>query len=240
MLVVNAQYPERAVLQQATAILRQGGVVAYPTDTVYGLAVDALNEKAIARLYAVKQRPLVKALPVIIGALEQLRSVVSRVPVRAVRLIEVFWPGPLTLLLPPHHCVPQLLLGGRRCIGVRLPESTLRRGLALTYGGAITASSANRSGLPAATTASEVIAQLGAWIDLVLDGGPATSSEVSTILDVTVDPPHLLRKGKIRGQDIEAVLGCPLVCQDETGLGGDSRERDRRVDSSTKDAYILG
>jgi len=192
-------------------VLRRGGVVAYPTDTVYGLAVDALQPEAIARLYAVKGRPEAKAIPVIIGALEQLTLVVATVPAVAARLMAAFWPGPLTLLLPPQAYIPAALLGESDRIGVRWPASTISQQLAMGLGGAITASSANRSGAPAALTATEVMIQLAPAVDLVLDAGTVTSPVVSTIVDVTVEPPCLYRPGKIAQPALEAVLGYRLA-----------------------------
>lgn len=213
LLVADPICPDTAVLQDATAVLQRGGVVAYLTDTVYGLAVDAINETAIARLYAVKQRLADKALPLIIGDLSQLSRVIAALPARAERLMAAFWPGPLTLLLEPHHHVPALVLGHSDRIGVRWPDSVISQRLALALGRAITASSANRSGCPAAVTAAEVAAQLATTVDLILDGGPAPSAEVSTLLDVTVEPPALLRAGKIPPQAIEDVLGCRIASQ---------------------------
>ena len=204
---VDPQHPAAAVLDEAIAVLRSGGVVAYLTDTVYGLAVDAVRPEAIAHLYAVKGRPESKALPVIIGALEQLALVVATVPATAARLMAAFWPGPLTLLMPPHARIPAALLGESDRIGVRWPASRLSQQLAVGLGGAITASSANRSGAPAALTAGEVMAQLAPAVDLVLDAGAVTSPVVSTILDVTVEPPCVYRLGRIAPQAIEAVLG---------------------------------
>lgn len=209
-LTVDPQCPDPALLQEAIAVLRQGGVVAYPTDTVYGLAVDAMHPQAIARLYAVKQRPAIKALPVIIGGLEHLPLVVARWSPSAARLMAAFWPGPLTLLLMPHQHVPALLLGDSHCIGVRWPHSVVSQQLACGLGRAITATSANLAGAPVACTAAEVAAQLAPGVDLILDGGPTPSPEVSTVLDVTVEPPCLHRAGKICSQAIEAVLGCKV------------------------------
>ena len=210
-LAVDPQCPDPAVLQEAIAVLQQGGVVAYPTDTVYGLAVDTMNPQAIVHLYAVKQRPTAKALPVIIGGLEHLFLVVARVSRSAERLIAAFWPGPLTLLMTPHKHVPALLLGDSRCIGVRWPHSVISQQLARGLDRAITATSANLAGAPVACTAAEVVAQLAPSVDLILDGGPTPSPEVSTVLDVTVEPPCLHRAGKICSQAIEAVLGCQVV-----------------------------
>jgi L-threonylcarbamoyladenylate synthase len=210
-LLVDPQCPDPVVLDEAVAVLRQGGVIAYPTDTVYGLAADVWQPEALARLYAVKGRPVAKALPVIIGALAQLTPLVTTLSVNAQRLIEAFWPGPLTLLLPPHESVPPGLLGDSDRIGVRWPNSMLNQQLALGLGGAITASSANRSGAPVALSAAEVAAQLAPVLDLILDGGPVASPEVSTILDITSAPPCLLRAGRISVPAMEAVLGTRIL-----------------------------
>jgi L-threonylcarbamoyladenylate synthase len=218
-LVVDPQDPAPGVLAEALAVLRRGGVVAYPTDTVYGLAVDAGQPDAIARLYAVKGRPETKALPVIIGALSQLAAVVATVPACAERLMTAFWPGPLTLLLLPHPHVLPALLGDSDRIGVRWPASAVSQQLAVGLGGAITASSANRSGAPAALTAADVMAQLAPAVDLVLDAGAMASPLVSTILDVTIEPPCVYRPGKITQHALEAVLGYG-VAQKKVDTGG--------------------
>lgn len=206
--VTQAAMPD--VLREAVAVLRQGGVVAYPTDTVYGLAVDATDVGAIARLYDVKGRPEAKAVPLIIGDVGQLTEVVAVVPPQAELLMTAFWPGPLTLLLEPHEALPAELRGESPRIGVRWPASKLCQELARALGHAITATSANGSGAPAALTAAEVAEQLGTSVDLILDGGRAESSEVSTVLDVVTVPPCIRRPGKISAQAIEAVLRGPV------------------------------
>ena len=211
--MVDPFHPDTAIMQEAVAILRRGGIVAYLTDTVYGLAVDAMNPAAISRLYAAKGRPLVKALPVIIGSLAQLPQIVTTYSPSAAQLMATFWPGPLTLLLTPHQAVPKLLLGDSDSIGVRWPASPISQQLALGLGGAITASSANLSGAPAALTAAEVIAQLGSAVGLVLDAGAVTSAVVSTIVDMTVEPPALSRAGKIPLETLESVLRCKIVSE---------------------------
>jgi L-threonylcarbamoyladenylate synthase len=210
-LPVDPQRPDVAVVQEALGVLRYGGVVAYPTDTVYGLAVDAMNPEAISRLYRVKQRPAEKALPIIIGALGQLSRLVATRSPTAERLIVTLWPGPLTLLMVPREDVPTCVLGNSSRIGIRWPLAPLSQQLALGLGRAITATSANLSEMPVARTAAEVMAQLASGVDLILDAGTMLNFEVSTILDVTVEPPRLCRPGKIDVQTIEAVLGYPVA-----------------------------
>lgn len=208
---IDPQCPSGEMLDAAASVLQRGGIVAYLTDTVYGLAVAARLPHAIDRLYALKGRSTDKAIPLIIGAPEQLSEVAVALPRRAESLIAAFWPGPLTLLLSPHPKLPAVLLGNTGRIGVRWPDSPLSQGLALRVGGAITASSANRSGAAAALSAAEVEAQLAPDVDLVLDAGSAKAPQVSTVLDITVEPPRMVRAGKIQQDAIEAVLGCKIA-----------------------------
>jgi L-threonylcarbamoyladenylate synthase len=208
---VDPQCPALGVLDDAASILRRGGIVAYLTDTVYGLAVNARLPQAIAGLYALKGRSSDKAIPLIIGAPEQLSDVAVAWPRRAESLMAAFWPGPLTLLLSPHPNLPAALLGNTGRIGVRWPDSPLSQGLALRVGSAITASSANRSGAAAALSAAEVEVQLAPDVDLILDAGRANEPQVSTILDITVEPPRMIRAGKIPQEAIESVLGCGIT-----------------------------
>ena len=208
---VDPQCPASGVLDDAASILRRGGIVAYLTDTVYGLAVNARLPQAITGLYALKGRSSDKAIPLIIGAPEQLSEVAVAWPRRAESLMAAFWPGPLTLLLSPHPNLPATLLGNTGRIGVRWPDSPLSQGLALRVGSAITASSANRSGAAAALSAAEVEVQLAPDVDLILDAGSANEPQVSTILDITVEPPRMIRAGRIPQEAIESVLGCGIT-----------------------------
>lgn len=210
-LKVDASHPAATVLHAALAVLRQGGIVAYPTDTVYGLAADAMNPQAVARLYDVKQRPPEKAIPLIVSGLDQLSQLIAPPSCAAQRMMAVFWPGPLTLLMPAHEQAPPHLVGAGGRIGVRWPQMALNQQLAHGLGHAITATSANLSALPAAICASEVVAQLASAVDLVLDGGRAQSTAVSTILDVGSLPPRLCRPGRLSREAIEAALGYAVV-----------------------------
>lgn len=207
---IDPHFPSGAVLDDAALVLQRSGTVAYLTDTVYGLAVAARLPQAIAGLYALKGRSSDKAIPLIIGAPKQLSDVAVALPRCAESLMAAFWPGPLTLLLPPHPNLPAALLGGTGRIGVRWPDSPLSQGLALRVGGPITASSANRSGTAAAVNATEVEAQLAPDVDLILDAGTARNPQVSTVLDITVEPPRLIRAGRISQAAIESVLGAGL------------------------------
>ena len=208
---VDPRCPDSGALDDAAFLLQRGGIVAYLTDTVYGLAVDARLPQAIASMYALKGRSSDKAIPLIVGAPEQLSDVTVRLPRCAEPLMAAFWPGPLTLLLSPHPGLPDALLGNTERIGVRWPDSPLSQGLALRVGSAITASSANRSGAAAALSAAEVEAQLAPDVDMILDAGCANEPQVSTVLDITVEPPLMIRAGKIPQAAIEAVLGCGIA-----------------------------
>ena len=208
---VDPQCPSAAALDDAASVLQSGGIVAYLTDTVYGLAVNAQQAQAVTGLFALKGRSSDKAIPLIIGGPEQLSSVAVCLPRRAEPLVSAFWPGPLTLLLCPRPNLPASLLGNSNRIGVRWPDSALSQGLALRVGGAITASSANRSGSGAAQNAAEVAEQLAPRVNLILDSGPAHDSQVSTVLDVTAEPPRIIREGRISRTAIESVLGRRIV-----------------------------
>ena len=210
-LGVDPQFPSPAALDDAASVLQRGGIVAYLTDTVYGLAVAARQPQAVAGLFALKGRSPDKAIPLIIGGPQQLPDVAADLPRRAEPLMEAFWPGPLTLLFFPRSNLPAALLGHSERIGVRWPDSALSQGLALRVGGAITASSANRSGATAARNAAEAAAQLAPRVDLILDSGNARNPQVSTVLDVTTEPPRMIREGRVPQAAIESVLDCRIV-----------------------------
>jgi L-threonylcarbamoyladenylate synthase len=185
-------------------------VIVFPTDTLYGLGTDALNEEAISRVYEIKGRDFSMPLLVLIGEEGQLRELVPSIPPIAQELIGIFWPGPLTLILQASAVLPPRLLGGSSRIGVRLPASPLVQRLAIETEGPITGTSANFSGHPTPHTAREVLEGLGKGIDLTLDGGPCASEKGSTLLDVTRIPPLLLREGELSEVSIEKKIG-PLA-----------------------------
>ena len=194
-------------LENAVAILKQGGLVAFPTETVYGLGADAANPAAMERLYKVKGRP--KAHPVIvhIARREQLADWALEVSRAAKKLAEAFWPGPLTLIVKRAAQVSDLVTGGQGTVGVRVPAHPVARQLLEAFGGGIAAPSANRFGKVSPTTAGHVHADLGADVGLVLDGGACEVGIESTIVDVSGEAPRILRPGRITAADIERVLG---------------------------------
>ena len=193
-------------LDQALAVLRAGGLVAIPTETVYGLAADASNPVAVRRIFAVKHRPVDHPLIVHIAAAEQLRDWAGAIPPSAVVLADACWPGPLTVLVPRAARVLDAVTGGLPTVGVRVPAHPLTLQLLERFGGGLAAPSANRFGRVSPTTADHVRDDLGDDVDFVLDGGPCPIGVESTIVDCTVDPPQVLRPGGIPSEQISALL----------------------------------
>jgi L-threonylcarbamoyladenylate synthase len=198
-------------IDRALAVLRRGGLVAIPTETVYGLAADATNEIALRRLYAVKGRPADHPLIVHLADAGWLGRWASRVPRAAALLADACWPGPLTLIVPRAADVSDVVTGGRDTVAVRVPAHPLTLELIDRFGRGLAAPSANRFGMVSPTTAEHVRADLAGDVDLVLDGGPSPVGVESTIVDCTVDPPQVLRPGAITADQIESLLGDPLA-----------------------------
>ncbi|MFF9896699.1 L-threonylcarbamoyladenylate synthase [Streptomyces longispororuber] len=198
-------------IAQAAGVLRAGGLVALPTETVYGLGANAEDSTALARVFQVKGRPPTHPLIVHIGGAEYLGDWAQDVPAAARLLAEHFWPGPLTLVLRRGHRVPLEATGGLQTVAVRVPAHPVALTLLKTFGGGVAAPSANRFGSVSPTTADHVRAELGDGVDFVLDGGPCGVGVESTIVDVTGDVPSILRPGGVTREDLEAVLGRPLA-----------------------------
>jgi L-threonylcarbamoyladenylate synthase len=197
ILKINPQQPEDALIRKAVLILQAGGVVAFPTETFYGLAVDATNGDAIERIFQIKGRAFRSAIALIAGSKNGISGLVTDIPATAQRLMQAFWPGPLTLLFAASPQISPRLAAGTGRIGIRVSSHPIADNLANRLGGPITATSANLSGAPECLTAGEVLATLGDRIDLIIDGGPASGGKGSTFIDITVDPPACLREGAI-------------------------------------------
>ena len=193
------------IVARAVNTLKHGGLVAYPTDTLYGLGADIFDPEAVDRVFQVKGRPRHEALPVLIGSLADLDRVTGHVPQLLHSFAERFWPGPLTLVLERRPEVPDTVTGGQDTIAVRLPGHAIPRVLAMESGSPITGTSANRSGGPEPRTAQEVQDQLGDGVDLVVDGGRCPGGVASTILDLTTDPPFVVRQGAIPEEALRAI-----------------------------------
>jgi L-threonylcarbamoyladenylate synthase len=197
-------------VDRALQVLRGGGLVAIPTETVYGLAADASNSDAVRRIFTVKRRPADHPLIVHLAAAEQLADWAATTPASATVLAEACWPGPLTLLVPRAAHVLDVVTGGRTSVGIRVPAHRLTLELLARFGGGLAAPSANRFGRVSPTTAEHVRTDLGDEVDFVLDGGPCPIGVESTIVDCTVDLPQVLRPGGIPTEDIAALLNSPL------------------------------
>jgi len=194
---VDPVAPDDGVLREAADVLRRGGLVAFPTETFYGLGAAALDAAAVRRVFDVKGRPSSMPLLVLLDSAARLRHVVVDVPERARALMDRHWPGPLTLVFRAAPHVPRELTAGTGTVGVRVPNHAVPRGLVSQLGLPVTAPSANPTGGEPPTTADGVLAHFHDVLDLVLDGGPTPGAAPSTVVDVTVDPPRVLRRGAI-------------------------------------------
>ncbi len=193
-------------IRRAAEILRAGGLVAFPTETVYGLGADAANEAAVARLYAVKRRPGDHPVIVHFDSMERALAWSRDAPPEARILAERFWPGPLTLILKRSEMARDFVTGGQASVGLRVPSHPVARELLTAFGGGVAAPSANRFGQVSPTTAAHVREDLGADVDLVLDGGPSEVGIESTIIDFSAGNATLLRPGRISKLELESLL----------------------------------
>lgn len=207
-----------AAIQEAAAILRRGGLLGIPTETVYGLGADALNEDAVSRIFLAKGRPQDNPLIIHVPDASWLESYCRDVPPAAYQLAERFWPGPLTMILPRRDIVPLQTTGGLETVGVRCPNHPVTLAIIEAAGVPIAAPSGNTSGRPSPTTAAHMIEDMDGRIDGIVDGGPCTVGVESTIIDLTVTPPRLLRPGGLPLESLRQVLGEVAVDKAVTGL----------------------
>ena len=194
-------------------LLKAGELVAIPTETVYGLAADAYNPEAVKKIFDAKGRPANHPVIVHIYEINQLKNWVESIPEFAYSLIKHFWPGPMTLIFPAAKHVPAIITGGQNTIGIRMPAHPVARELLKAFGGGIAAPSANRFGRISPTTAAHVREELGDKVKLILDGGPCALGLESTIIDLTHEPPRLLRSGPLTIAEIEMKSGIKVVEQ---------------------------
>jgi L-threonylcarbamoyladenylate synthase len=204
---VNSENPEIEAIRKAAIIIRNGGLVAFPTETVYGLGADALNAEAVLALFRAKKRPLDNPPIVHVGRLEDAYRLAVAVPAKAEILMKTFWPGPLTLVFRRSSIVPSVTVAGLDTIAVRMPKHNVALALIRESGCPIAAPSANLAGRPSPTSAEHVLEDLDGRIDAVLDAGPTRIGVESTVLDTTVDPPQILRPGGTPREVLEKVLG---------------------------------
>ncbi len=221
--MVEIPHATRSEIENAARILADGGLVAFPTETVYGLGADATNPEAVARIYAAKGRPTDHPLIVHIGRRSDLERFGADVAPDAAKLADAFWPGPLTVIVGRGAEIVPSTTGGRDTVGLRMPDHPVALELLEAFGavgsGAVAAPSANRFGGVSPTTAAHVVADLGAVVDAVLDGGPSRVGVESTIVELTGPEPMLLRPGGISVVELEAVLGRTVL----DGRSGRSR-----------------
>ena len=194
---VDPCHPDPAIIERAGEVIRRGGLVGFPTETVYGLAADAFNEDAVRRVFDVKGRPASNPLPVQVACLEDVYKLASEAPEVAVKLMNEFFPGPLTLVLNAAPSVSEIITAGTGKVGIRMPDHPVALALIESAGGPIVAPSANTSGDPPPTTADEVLAYFDGAIEMILDAGPSEIKLASTVVDVTHTPPRILRQGAI-------------------------------------------
>jgi L-threonylcarbamoyladenylate synthase len=210
IITVDRENPQSDLIAFAAAKILSGRLVAFPTETVYGLGANALEERAVTRIFEVKGRPSYDSLIVHIASVDDLFRVVCEVPGGVYELAKAFWPGPLTLVLPKQSAIPDNVTGGLKTVAVRIPAHPVALALLRTSGVPIAAPSANRFGQVSPTTAQHVLSELKSHIDLILDGGPTTIGVESTVLDVTHKPAIILRPGGVPREALEHILG-PVV-----------------------------
>ena len=204
-LFVDPESPQRDALHEAAKWIRAGGVVAIPTDTLYGLAADPFSAEAVARVFAVKGRSAARALPLIAADVEQVTAHIGSLPLAGERLAQRFWPGPLTLVVAALPGLARDVSGGTGRVAVRVPAHAVARAICCAVGCPLTATSANISGRPATAEADQVERMLGDGVDLLIDAGRTPGGNPSTIVDVTAEP-RLVRAGAIHWDLIQAWL----------------------------------
>ncbi len=206
-MTIQSRRISKSSLREAGEVVRGGGVIAFPTETFYGLGVDPFNVPAVQRLYDLKGRsPQTSPILVLIRSRRELRALVSEITPAAERLMQACWPGPLTLVFRAAEAVPSVLTAGTGTIGVRLSVYPDVQRVLEIIGGPLTGTSANRTGQPPATTADEVERAFGADVDLIVNGGPTPGGLPTTVVDTTVCPPRLIREGCVSQTALRAVL----------------------------------
>src|SRR4030065_1370155 len=197
---------DKEIIHQAAEIIRQGGIVAFPTETVYGLGADAFNPLAVARIFEVKRRPYFDPLIVHVANPADVKKLVKQIPSNAKKLIERFWPGPLTVVLLKKEYIPDIVTAGLPTLAIRMPSHPMALSLIRESNSPIAAPSATLFGYVSPTTAEHVREQLGDQVDLILDGGPCPVGVESTIVSFLEEKPRLLRPGGVSLEEIEFVI----------------------------------
>lgn len=206
ILKISDKESEEKIIARAADILAGGGIIAYPTETFYGLGADATNEKAIEKIFAAKGRNFKNPISLIIGKPDDIHPLVKDIPVSAKKLMDAFWPGALTIVFQASDKISPLLTAGSGKIGLRVSSHPLALKIVQKLKRPLTATSANQSGAPECSDASDVIAQIGDKIDAIVNGGQTEGGKASTLVDITCDPPVILREGVISRKTIEKCI----------------------------------
>ncbi len=221
----NQDNPDQMALKEGAEVIREGGLVIFPTETVYGLGANAYSEEACGKIYKAKNRPSDNPLIVHICSLDMLNQVVSEVPARLMPILEKLWPGPVTLLFPKNDRIPAAVTGGSDLVAVRMPDNALARGLIECSGVPIAAPSANLSTRPSITDSAHAIEELGDKVDIIYDSGETLQGLESTIIDVSGDKPFLLRSGSRSVEELEGIFGQIEITDFARGLKEDTVPR---------------
>ena len=206
ILSIDPIKPESSDIEKAAEMLKAGKIVAFPTDTVYGIGADIFNKDAVERIFAVKGRDSKKPLQVLIADINDLNLIVEKQSDTLHHLAEKFFPGALTIVVPAKENFPRWVTCGLDTVGVRMPANTIALEMIKAFGRPIAATSANTSGFPDPKNAQQVLEYLERKIDLLLDGGPTNDNIPSTVIDISVHPPIILRKGKLSAEELDQVL----------------------------------
>lgn len=208
---VDAVHPDETIIERAAAVLRAGGLVAFPTETVYGLGADATNHAAVARIFTVKRRPFTDPLIVHVASIDDVPPLVADFPATASTLARAFWPGPLTLVLPRSVRVVREVSAGLDTVAIRVPAHPVAHALVRAAAVPVAAPSANLFSCPSPTRAEHVVVDLGSAVDLILDAGPTPVGLESTVVDLTTDPPAVLRPGGVSVERLREILPSIVV-----------------------------
>ena len=201
-------------ISRAVRILKKGGVVAFPTDTLYGLGANAFDENAVLKIYEIKSRPRDLALTLLLADIAQMKVVGDDIPKLAWELAERYMPGALTIVIKKSAAVSDIISGNRDTVAVRVPNHPIPIALISSLGAPVTGTSANLSGAPDPATAEQVHKQLGSRVDMIIDGGRCPVGVSSTILDLTTDPPTILREGAITRDELTRVCKCRIAVKE--------------------------
>jgi L-threonylcarbamoyladenylate synthase len=206
IIKIDSQKPEKELIEKAIQVIKRGGLVAFPTETVYGLGVNALDKEAVRKIFEVKGRPLDNPIIVHIADFSELSKLVKKIPAEAKILAKKFWPGPLTLILLKKKVVPNKVTARGNTVAIRMPKNEIALELIKRVGVPIAAPSANLAGRPSPTTAQHVFEDLGKKVDLIIDGGKTEIGVESTVVDLTISPPQILRPGGISFEELKKII----------------------------------